>query len=588
MPEEKKIKINTSDSTKKIVDKKDVDSKKKEKTVKKTKTVKKKTITKKPTTKKSATKKTVVKNKVEADETIEKKSVKMDDVLAKSEASIDLSEKKEIVEELIDAGNEIIENESESKNKTDSIDLRNDELENKIYEADINLKDIVSEDVKEKDDDSDKIDLRGDDEEDEEKNDDENETDNETIDLNDKSSVMSIKPLSENSPEDIKDDDEEEKKCNRPVGVYRKMAYFFIFLVILLAAAVFYLTFVKVTITIIPSYERVSSEMLFDVYNKKTENLSERAMSGLVSRVTIEHMSFFDATGIEVIGKDATGKAVIINNYNKNQPLVATTRLLAPDGELFRIRETVNVPAGGSVEVEIYADKPRADMYVGPTKFTIPGLWAGLQDQVFAETKEEITYKQQVKKHITEVDIDNSVKNLRLQFEEVVKQKIEEKYKEYSKVIYEVDKNSIENTVEGEVDDEIDEFEVKMSADVIIVAFDKRKAAKLAEQKFSVGLDENKELINFDSDGIQYVVSDYSKQDGVVTLKAVFEGRISLKGGSTIINKKEILGLDKEQIEVYISSKDEVAGVDIKFYPPFITKIPRFIELGRIQINIKK
>jgi hypothetical protein len=267
---------------------------------------------------------------------------------------------------------------------------------------------------------------------------------------------------------------------------------------------------------------------------------------------------------------------------------VATTRLLTPDGELFRIRETVNIPAGGSVEVEIYADKPRADMYVGPTNFTIPGLWAGLQDQIFAETKEEITYKQQVKKHITEVDIDNSIKNIRLQLEEVAKQKVEQKYGEYSKVIYEVDKSSINNSVDGEVEDEVYGFDITMNANIIVVAFDKRKAAKLAEQKFSAGLAENRELINFDSEDINYVVSDYNNQEGIATLKAVFEGRISLKGGSSVVNKKEILGLNKEQIEVFLTDRDDVAGVEIKFYPPFITKIPRFIELGRIQVDVKR
>lgn len=41
------------------------------------------------------------------------------------------------------------------------------------------------------------------------------------------------------------------------------------------------------------------------------------------------------------------GTVTLINKLTRNQRLVATTRLLAADGRLYRLDEAVNIPAGG-------------------------------------------------------------------------------------------------------------------------------------------------------------------------------------------------------------------------------------------------
>ncbi|MCK4554185.1 hypothetical protein KAU19_04445, partial [Candidatus Parcubacteria bacterium] len=199
---------------------------------------------------------------------------------------------------------------------------------------------------------------------------------------------------------------EETAGKSRSLGLYRKIALSFIVLTVILLAVIAYFSFVKVTITLIPSQERVSSNLILDVFDQdKRSAVSEGEILGAVKQVEVEQIKTYPATDIEVISEEVIGKVILINNYSKNQPLVATTRLLSPDNKLFRIKKTVNVPAGGQLEVEVYADEPGQDMIIGPAHFTIPGLWAGLQDEIYGESKEPMKYSRQVKKYIKQDDI---------------------------------------------------------------------------------------------------------------------------------------------------------------------------------------
>ncbi len=82
----------------------------------------------------------------------------------------------------------------------------------------------------------------------------------------------------------------------------------------------------------------------------------------------------------------ATGTVTLINDSISDQPLVATTRLISEEGVLFRLTNAAFVPAFGSIEADVYADKPGAQGDIGPTRFTIPGLAANRQKEVYAMT----------------------------------------------------------------------------------------------------------------------------------------------------------------------------------------------------------
>ncbi len=376
-------------------------------------------------------------------------------------------------------------------------------------------------------------------------------------------------------------------KAKRSIKLYRNIAYFFIILVAGLLLSVFYFLFVKTTIIIVPNQENVRNSMLMDIYdseNAASEN--QNGIPGLVRKETIEIEDDFTPTGSTVIGKEAVGKVTIYNHYTKSQPLVATTRLLTPDNKLFRLAKTVNVPAGGAVEAEIYADEPKEDMSVGPTRFTIPGLWAGLQDKIYAESTEKIEYKQKVKKFVKSDDIENALRELKQKLLIKAKSEINNQYNKYSKIIYKIDENSINTTVGADVGDEVNSFNVAMTADVVVVAFDNKNGVALAKQKFISSLDNNKELIKFNEDNIVYALNNYDIAQAIATVNASFEGKISLKDGTAAIDKNKILGLKETELKAYLATLPDIAGYEIKFTPSFWRHVPKLAD--RVEIQIKK
>lgn len=92
----------------------------------------------------------------------------------------------------------------------------------------------------------------------------------------------------------------------------------------------------------------------------------------------------------------ARGTIVISNEYSSDpQPLIATTRFMAPDGKIFRLLESVVVPgvtvldgkrAPGMLEVLVVADAPGEASNIDPTTFTIPGFQGGPKYNVIRAT----------------------------------------------------------------------------------------------------------------------------------------------------------------------------------------------------------
>jgi len=379
-------------------------------------------------------------------------------------------------------------------------------------------------------------------------------------------------------------------KQKHSLKLYRNIALLFVFATLILVIAIGYFTFVRVKITLIPNQENISNNMIFDIYDidKSVGTSSNSTITGIVKRVNIKLDKNYPATGEEIVGKEAVGEVTIVNNYEKIQPLVATTRLLSPDGKLFRIKETVNVPAGGSVKVAIYADQPSEEMAIGPTKFTIPGLWAGLQEQIYAQSDTAVVYQQKVEKHIVSEDIENSKKDIKQAILEKAKETVDNDYKEYGKVIYNVDEASISSQIDAKVDEVKDEFPIKMTADVIIIAFNEDRTKSLAKEKFILSLAENKEIVNFSENNIVYSLNSSDVDKGVATVNATFEGKITLKDSTNIVDVNKILGLNKDQLGAYLSGIPDLAGYEVKFTPSWLWKVPQFIEPSKIQVEIKK
>ncbi|MEI6835741.1 MAG: hypothetical protein WCK59_02820 [Candidatus Falkowbacteria bacterium] len=384
----------------------------------------------------------------------------------------------------------------------------------------------------------------------------------------------------------------------KSVGLYRKQALFYLGATAILLFAVFYLFFSKLTIMISPQGETVNDSLTFNISGSSAGASSDTStddselkynknIDGEVSVVEVDAEKTYQTSGEEVLGgEDVSGTVIITNKSAKAQPLVAKTRLLSPDGKLFRLKDSVSVPAGGVVTANIYADKPSTEMAITtPTRFTIPGLWAGLQDRIYAENSGDFVYQTQVKKYLKQADIDNAKKDIN----EVLnlKAKNDLKSSDSSKVVVYGDSSSDGATTEfdAKLGDEKTNFTVKAKKQVVVVVFSKEKAASLAEARLSLLVPDDKQLANFNKDQITYSLENFDPATKLAVVKAYFSGSIFLKSDSTFLDRKKLVGLNSSQISQYLNSFPEIKDYDLKFSPPFIKTAPTLPD--RINIEIK-
>ena len=109
----------------------------------------------------------------------------------------------------------------------------------------------------------------------------------------------------------------------------------------------------------------------------------------------------FNATEKRAEDAKAGGTVVIFNKSKDAQVLIASTRLEAPNGNIYRIPKTIVVPAAksesgklvpGSKEAAVLADKPGSVYNLGLTDFTLPGLKGGPKyELIFGRSKTEMS-----------------------------------------------------------------------------------------------------------------------------------------------------------------------------------------------------
>lgn len=225
------------------------------------------------------------------------------------------------------------------------------------------------------------------------------------------------------------------------------------------------------------------------------------------------------ATGEQQVEKQASGKIKIINKHKEvSQELVKNTRFQTPNGLIYRIQESIEIPGytmngstlvPGTLEVEVFADSAGEEYNVSNVKFTIPGFSGKEQfDKITAESVGEISGGSiGVRKVVSEEAKEQVQKDLEAQ----LKTEIESTKNESTEYVI---VSNLETLSYGEIQD-------KVEGDSVVLSL----TAKV--------------------DAYSFVKKDFSN----------FVGQNSIQGASTTdlfsVNTTNLLfGIDKEEIRV--------------------------------------
>ncbi|PIR92057.1 hypothetical protein COU01_03900 [Candidatus Falkowbacteria bacterium CG10_big_fil_rev_8_21_14_0_10_44_15] len=374
---------------------------------------------------------------------------------------------------------------------------------------------------------------------------------------------------------------------SRPISIYRKIAITFIVLTLLLAAVVVYFSIVSVKIVIIPNKERTAANFLATVKDAKSQaSPSGAVINGLVEKISLSAEESFGALGKEVNSAEVVGTVTIYNKTNSDQPLIKTTRLLSPDDKLFRLKQTVRVPANSQLDkVEVYADQAAKEMAIAPTKFIIPGLNKTKQDLIYAESASPFEYRELGETLISAEDLQKAKESLTKQLADKLQaMTAAPKYQNYDNAISKVNENAIIFNTAAKLGDKVEEFKMSAATEAAIVAFNTNEVAELARQKVAASLPDDKQLESFDKNNFQYGVDKYDVNRGTADLKIEVAAQMVLKEGTEIIKADRLIGLNRQQLDDYLSSLREVAGYEVKFTPNWINKVPSLLDHIKVEV----
>jgi hypothetical protein len=358
-------------------------------------------------------------------------------------------------------------------------------------------------------------------------------------------------------------------------SVYRKIVLSFITLTIILILVILYFSFNSVFITITPKKEPIDVDFTVKV---EESNSSEEAeiIAGQIFETIVEANKKFDASGSKTLETDVKGKVTMVNESSHDQTLVATTRLLTPDNILFRTKKTVTIKAGEKVEVEVYADNPNLSMAVGPTKFTIPGLWSGLQEKIYATSSEPLSGIKRETAVVTKADIDEAKKILT---EDLVGRALEEFKNKITgsdiswKIATKIEELS--SNIDAKPDEPKEEFNVGLKLKIGGAALDNEKLLVLAKENFRDNLPSDKELLEIDGSSFKYSVKSYDLNNKRANLDVHLAGLAILKESDSIFDKDKFVGLNKGQIEAYLKNFNSIESAKIRFIPPWFFNAPK-------------
>jgi hypothetical protein len=370
------------------------------------------------------------------------------------------------------------------------------------------------------------------------------------------------------------------RHINPPLNVYRKIAFSFIIIVAVLIGVIFYFTLSFAYINITPKSEEINTDFNFIVVeDAKAVNSEQGIFAGKVVDQTVEAEKSFTATGSKVLQGDTLGKVKIFNNLDRNQVLVATTRLLTADNILFRLKSRVDVPARGSVETLAYPDDTTKPLAKAGDKFTIPGLSTALQQSVYAQAIEDFQVAGQTVTVVSKEDLDKALASYT---DELALQAISDVTLNQAKVLK---KEVLAQEYSNKEGDQVSNFKLKLKIRVTGAIFDQVSVVNYAEKVISGIMPTDKELVADNKDTLIFDLEKVDLTNHLAQLKSNIKGVIVISPNSQIFDRQKLKSMNYDQLKAYFANFSEIQSFDIKYFPSWLKKMPFFEDHIIIKVN---
>ena len=348
----------------------------------------------------------------------------------------------------------------------------------------------------------------------------------------------------------------------------------------------------KTTITVVPQREEVtlSPNVVYTAYRTPEEG----ELGYTVVTHSLEATDTITATGRETVEEKASGRIVVYNNHSSApQRLIKNTRFEAPNGDIYRVRNSFVVPGmdgetPGSIEITVYADKPGEDQNITEigTRFTIPGLKGDPRYKTFhAELSEPIVGGFVGERAIVDEDVLNATRTklrepLRDQVYAAIAEKAGDDLLVFPGGVFTTFESPPVAYAEG------DTATVREVVRISAIAFDKKALARMLATAALADPEDGDVLIDNPEDMTMTVVN----KDGVdiandALVQFTLDGRITLTWQVDVDRlKQDLVGKHSGALNTVMSGYPGIKSAQATIRPFWKSEFPS--EVGSISVEI--
>ncbi|MFA7653760.1 MAG: hypothetical protein WCX97_01820 [Candidatus Magasanikbacteria bacterium] len=354
------------------------------------------------------------------------------------------------------------------------------------------------------------------------------------------------------------------------VKFYRTIAISFLVLTVVLLGVVVFITTKKATITILAKDDIKNVNLNVNLVKGTPSTVDTGSVTGWVTSSVFAWTEKYHPTGNKVVEGVASGEVTIYNKTGVSQSLVKTTRLLSPNGILFRLSDRVTIPANGEIVAKVYADQVGQNSEIAPTRFTIPGLSLDKQKFIYAESKATMTggvYK-------VGVLTDEDIKAAKVDYLEKVRQA----YLAAGNTEF-LDHKSIvslfgDSIVSNKIGEEISEFTLTGNSTVVAVWYNENELKEVVDKEVGSKINLSIDKVVAVAGEPKIAIVSYDIQNQAAQLTVAQNVTVTLDANADKLAVSNFLGKSKDDIERYILGLDHVTGVEVNFSPAWMLSAP--------------
>lgn len=368
-----------------------------------------------------------------------------------------------------------------------------------------------------------------------------------------------------------------------PLLLYRRIALAFIVVVAAVLLVVMYLSTMQAVIHVNPVAKDFSSDLI--VHTVATP-IDETDIRGTVISGTMNKTKTFQPSGEgtkQVEGKSG-GTVALTNKSNAPQALVATTRLLSSGGILFRLDKSVVVPAGGTIDAMVHADKPGVTGDIAPSHFTIPGLNVTKQAQIYADSKVAFMGGVQSVAVVSKAELQTSIDALKEEITNDAKEMLRAQAGTgFDGEVFTADITNQKTSIQP--DTESKSYDITLTVKIVGVFYDRTALEQLFSQHLYEGLGQGQDFAGTKVDDMQVTIDQHNIAQKVASLHAHLEGKMIITRTNKALDVGRFVGMSADDVSKTLVQSGVAESVKVDFFPFWLNKIPRLKDHIYIEFN---